>query len=129
MFKAMTVSGTGLQAQRVRMDAIAENIANAEATRTPEGGPFQRLQVIMRSGEGLGGGVEVQGVVRDLSPAEIIFDPSHPDANADGYVEMPNVDVPTEMVDMVAASRAYEANAKALAMARDMVRDSIDIMS
>ena len=129
IFRAMNVSGSGLAAQRVRMDVIAENIANAETTRTAEGGPYRRLRVLVAPADDSTGGVRIAGVMADDGPLKQVYDPSHPDADEQGYVELPNVDIATEMVDMVTASRAYEANAKALAIARAMVRDAIDILT
>jgi flagellar basal-body rod protein FlgC len=111
------------------MDVIADNIANAETTRTAEGGPYRRLRVLVSAADGPDGGVQLMGVAPDETPFKRVYDPSHPDANTEGYVDLPNVDIATEMVDMMTASRAYEANARALAMSRDMLRDAIDILS
>jgi len=129
MFRAMDISGSGLTAQRLRLDVIAENIANAETTRTPEGGPYQRLRVLMSAADEAEGGVQVAGIVPQPGPPKMVYDPSHPDADAEGYVQMPNVELATEMVDLVAASRAYEANSRALRVAREMSRDAVDMMS
>jgi len=128
MFDAIEISGSGLSVQRARMDVIAENIANAETTRTPEGGPYRRLQLLVAPAERPAGGVEAAGLVVDNSPLRQVYDPSHADADAEGYVQMPNVDVAIEMVDMLAASRAYEANARALRVAREMAQDAINIL-
>jgi len=136
LFGALDISGSALAAQRTRMDVIAENIANAETTRTPEGGPYRRKQVVLaqivetaRTVGRPAGGVQVVGIVLDPLPPKQLYAPSHPDADEQGYVQMPNVDVPTEMVDMIAASRAYEANAKVLRTGREMVQDALNIMS
>jgi len=129
LFRSVNVSATGLSTQRTRMDVIADNIANAETTRTAEGGPYRRLRVLVSAADGPDGGVQLMGVAPDETPFKRVYDPSHPDANAEGYVDLPNVDIATEMVDMMTASRAYEANARALAMSRDMLRDAIDILS
>ncbi len=129
LFRSVNVSATGLSTQRTRMDVIADNIANAETTRTAEGGPYRRLRVLVSAADGPDGGVQLMGVTPDETPFKRVYDPSHPDANAEGYVDLPNVDIATEMVDMMTASRAYEANARALAMSRDMLRDAIDILS
>ncbi len=129
MFRAIDTSGSGLSVQRARMDVIAENIANAETTRTVEGGPYRRLRVIVAPANGPDGGVEVIGIAADEGPFKQVYDPSHPDADEQGYVQMPNVDIATEMVDMVAASRAYEANAKALRVSREMEQDAINILT
>jgi flagellar basal-body rod protein FlgC len=135
-YTSIEVSATGLSAERLAMDTIANNIANVNTTRTAEGGPFKRqLVVYAQKNEPTAGssgstdandparssaGVEVVGVVNDQAPDRLIYDPSHPDADANGYVHMPNVDVVKEMVDMMAASRAYEANVTAIQEARAM---------
>lgn len=129
MFRAMDISGSGLTAQRQRLDAIAENIANVETTRTPEGGPYRRLRVLLAASDEAGGGVQVVGIVPQPGPLKLVHDPSHPDADADGNVQMPNVELAVEMVDLVAASRAYEANSRALRVTREMSRDALDMMS
>ena len=139
IFTGMDISTSGLRAQRLRMDVIAENIANAEATRTPEGGPYRRREVVLeadggawaKTRQGLQGeasGVRVAKVTEDPTPPQLVYDPSHPDANAEGYVAMPNVNVPTEMVDLMAATRAYEANTAAFKAARDMGKAALDLM-
>jgi flagellar basal-body rod protein FlgC len=139
IFTGMDISTSGLRAQRLRMDVIAENIANAEATRTPEGGPYRRREVVLeaeagawaRTRLGLQGeasGVQVAAVTPDAAPPQLVYDPSHPDANAAGYVAMPNVNVPTEMMDLMAATRAYEANMAAFRAARDMGKAALDLM-
>lgn len=144
LFSSMRASASGLTAQRLKMDVIAGNIANATTTRTEDGGPYRRKEVIFRERlseamEGLGprralgalsrrsGGVEVAAVVTDNSPLKMIYDPGHPDANQDGYVAMPNVDIVREMVDMISASRAYEANITAFNSARSMVMKALEI--
>ena len=130
LFSSINIAATGMSAERLRTDVISDNIANASTTRTPEGGPFKRSRVVLRPvkstpyfrlpfqpelfDEGVGKGVRVSTVEKDSSPPRLVYDPTHPDAlksgpNA-GYVEMPNVNIVTEMVDMIAASRAYEAN-------------------
>jgi flagellar basal-body rod protein FlgC len=139
IFTGMDISASGLRAQRLRMDVIAENIANAEATRTPEGGPYRRREIVLeaeggvwtRTREGLqagADGVQVAQVTEDPAPPQLVYDPSHPDANADGYVAMPNVNVPTEMVDLMAATRAYEASTAAFRAARDMGKAALDLL-
>ncbi|GAB4333836.1 MAG: flagellar basal body rod protein FlgC [Candidatus Abyssubacteria bacterium] len=135
VFSALDISASGLYAERTRMNVIANNLANVNSTRTPEGGPFRRQLVILKESEtddpnrpeGLG--VTVEGVVDDPSPFPLVYDPAHPDANADGYVQMPNVNVVEEMVDMITALRAYEANITAIDLNRTMVRRSLDIIS
>jgi flagellar basal-body rod protein FlgC len=133
----LSISASGLTAQRVRMDVIANNIANAQTTRTAQGGPYRREMVVLRPAYqtpsfsdvlqgAMGGssapqpaGVMVSGIVQDNSPFKLVYDPSNPDA-VDGYVQMPNVDITTEMVDMVSASRAYEANVTAFDAGKQM---------
>jgi flagellar basal-body rod protein FlgC len=138
LYTSIEVSATGLSAQRLAMDVIANNIANVNTTRTAEGGPFKRqLVVFAQKNEAAGAdsaspldgsndpsaaraGVDVVGIVKDQSPDKLIYDPSHPDADAQGYVHMPNIEVVKEMVDMMAASRAYEANVTAIQESRQM---------
>ena len=149
MFGALDVSASGLTASRMRMDVVAENLANAETTRGPNGGPYQRKEVVLQSvggggfqsalsaaagnipGAGTGeqpGGVEVAGIVTDKSAPRMVYDPSHPDANAQGYVAMPNVNPVTEMVDLIASSRSYEANVTAMQTAKSMFSKTFDIL-
>ena len=124
------IAVSGLLAQRVRMVVTASNIANASTTRTAEGGPYQRRDPVFQA-KPLGGpfgseldravaGVEVPRVERDPRPGPMHFDPGHPDANADGYVRMPNVDMVEEMTNLLSASRSFEANLLALRKAREM---------
>jgi len=140
VFKIFRIAASGLTAERLRMDTIANNLANANTTRTPEGGPYRRqvpvfapiLDKFMRAGTAQrsgfsGGGVQVVGVVSDPSPPRLVYDPQHPDANADGYVEMPNVHVVKEMVDLITATRAYEANIAALNSAKSMAQRALEI--
>ncbi|MBI4831864.1 MAG: flagellar basal body rod protein FlgC [Candidatus Lindowbacteria bacterium] len=134
VFSALDISASGLSAERTRMEVIANNLANANATRTPEGGPFRRQLVILRGTEARDPyrmenlGVTVAGVVDDPSPFPMVFDPSHPDANADGYVAMPNVNAVEEMTDMITAVRAYEANVTAIDASKNLVSRSLDII-
>ncbi|NLB96784.1 MAG: flagellar basal body rod protein FlgC [Armatimonadetes bacterium] len=125
LFTAFEISGSALSAQRVRMDTIATNLANAESTRTPEGGPYQRKMVTLR--EVLNEGVAVAGVVTDPTPGPRVYEPAHPDADAQGYVQLPNVQVAIEMVDMISATRAYEANVSALTAAKRMALKALEI--
>jgi len=116
----LNIAASGMTAERMWMDTISSNIANANTTRTADGTPFRRQLVVFaeRAGvQGLGG-VQVSGVVDDMSELRLVYEPSHPDANADGYVAYPNVNVVTEMVDLIAASRAYEANVTAFEAAK-----------
>ncbi len=132
MFKGFNISASGLTAQRVRMDTIANNIANIETTRTPEGGPYRRqVPVFMpREGDlegGGGDGVRVTAIIRDHSPFKMVYDPHHPDADEEGYLLMPNVELVREMVDMIDASRAYEANVTAFNTTKEMARKALEI--
>lgn len=134
IFSAFDISASGLYAERTRMNVIANNLANANSTRTPEGGPFRRQLVVLTGTEASdpnrmeGLGVAVAGVVDDPSPFPLVYNPGHPDANPDGYVAMPNVNVVEEMVDMTTAVRAYEANITAIDAAKNIVRRSLDII-
>lgn len=147
MFDSMNISASGLTAQRFRLDVIANNIANVNTTRTTEGTPFQRSRVIMRPREdglrfkskvlpnelapNLGTGVRVIGVEKDEAPGRLVYEPTHPDAiqfgPKKGYVEYPNVNVVQEMVDMIMASRAYEANTTILNNSKQMFYRGIEI--
>lgn len=119
LFSGMRASSSGLAAERVRIDVIARNIANAEVTRTPEGGPYRRQLVrfepVLDAARGrLAGPLRVAGIVEDeKTPFEVLHDPSHPDADEQGNVLLPNVNTTLEMADMITALRAYEANLNA----------------
>ncbi len=140
-FKALRISASGLTAERLRMDTISNNLANANTTRSVEGGPYRRQVPVFAPildqsmhgakspihGGSKGQGVQVVGIVSDPSPPRLVFDPQHPDANADGYVEMPNVHVVKEMVDLITATRAYEANVTALNSAKSMAQRALEI--
>ena len=145
LFGSMDISGSGLSAERLRMDVTAENLANAQSTRGADGQPYRRKEVVLRQADGgfetaltsaMGGaggtapvnGVEVVAIAEDQTPNRMIYDPGHPDANAEGYVSMPNVDPVTEMVDLIAASRAYEANVTALQTAKSMFTKTLDLL-
>ena len=139
MFGAMNISASGAAAERLRMEVVANNIANASSTRTPEGGPFRRHDVVfstvlrehMDSGvpehERLGG-VRVLGIVEDPSELPRVYNPGHPDADPDGMVTMPNVKLPIEMVNLVTATRAYEANLRMMQSFREMAEQSISLI-
>ena len=137
MFDAMEVSASGLTAERMRMDVVAENLANANTTRGVDGQPYRRKEVVLGeiASGGFGsqlqaamggasssgtapGGVEVQAITEDATPGKLVYDPGHPDADDEGYVQMPNVDTVAEMVDLITASRAYEANVTAMQSAK-----------
>lgn len=146
-FSPLETSASGLTAERLRMDVIANNIANANTTRTPEGGPYRREMVVLGSRSSfastltqameqgqpadfepqVGQGVRVLQVVQDQRPFKVKYDPSHPDADPNGYVQLPNVDTVTEMVDLISASRAYEANVTALNAFKAMVSTALQI--
>jgi len=150
LFTAINIASSGMSAQRLRTDVIADNMANASTTRTNEGGPFRRSRVIMRPrvdgpywrspflprgmDNGVGQGVRVLEIERDYrTELRLVYDPSHPDAiqsgPRQGYVEMPNVDIVSEMVDMIAAARAYEANAAVVDGSRSMFQRALEIGS
>lgn len=124
---AFDISASGLSAQRARLDLIASNIANVETTRTPEGGPYRRLQAVFASRGRGPGGVEVLGVATDPRPAPQVYQPGHPDADPQGYVAYPNVNIVEEMVDLVSATRSYQANAAALSAAKTMAQQALDL--
>ncbi len=143
MFDSMHVSASGLAAERLRMDVIAQNLANANSTRGPDGQPYRRHEVVFRSAD-VGGeadgriserasdrplsGVEPVAIVEDPSALRTVYDPNHPDADEDGYVHYPNVNPVTEMVDMMTATRAYEANVTAMNAAKNMALKALDIL-
>ena len=124
---SMDISASGLYAQRMRMDTIANNLANAETTRTAQGGPYQRKTPVFQ--EDLeNGGVKVDAIIGDPRPFPQVHQPGHPDADpATGIVRLPNVNPVEEMVDLVTASRAYEANVTALNASKAMVQKSLEI--
>lgn len=143
MFDSMHVSASGLAAERLRMDVIAQNLANANSTRGPDGQPYRRHEVVFRSSDvgntdGPGRseratnqplhGVEPVAIVEDPSALRSAYDPQHPDADEDGYVHYPNVNPVTEMVDMMTATRAYEANVTAMNAAKNMALKALDIL-
>lgn len=162
LFRALAISASGLSAQRVRIETIAQNIANAQTTRTSQGGPYRRQVVELQAvydatpsaefGEhlkrellrtshekhfpygptvedlqGEGAGVRVAGIVEDPTEGPLVYDPGHPDADANGYVRMPNVDINTEMADLMIARRVYEANATVFESAKAILRRSVDL--
>lgn len=163
IFSGLDISASGLRAQRVRQNIIASNLANAETTRTKEGGPYRKQTVVlkeikeeanrkdvfvepklkgtktdpkhmaipdlenMNDPEYVGSGVRVAEIRQDDSPARMVYDPSHPDANKEGYVAMPNVNVVQEMTDMISATRAYEANATAFNATKSMLMRALEL--
>ncbi|MCH7472806.1 flagellar basal body rod protein FlgC [bacterium] len=131
IFNSLNVAASGLSAHRLWMDLIAGNIANANTTRTPQGGPFRRQLAVfmeMAGDRGVSGGVKVARVIEDDSELRRAYQPEHPDADADGFVSYPNVDVLLEMVDLIAASRAYEANATVIEAAKSNYMRSLQIL-
>lgn len=130
----MKVSASALTAERTRINLIASNLANANSTRTPEGGPYKRKDAVFstmldEAGARTNAGVEVVAVVEDQSPPRLQYDPSHPDADAKGYVAFPNVNVVEEMADMMTATRTYEANVTAMKAGMDMQMKALQIGS
>lgn len=142
---SLDISGSALTASRLRMDVISENIANASTTRTAAGGPYRRKMVVYRSADKDGssfgsvlndemdssssvpGGVQVEGIVEDQTPFNTVYDPSSPDANAQGYVQKPNVDAMKETIDMMAVTRAYSANINAFNAVKSMASKALEI--
>lgn len=131
-FGVFHVSASALAAQRQRMNVIASNLANAQSTRSEEGGPYRRQDVVFTTdpqdpGQGTMSGVKVSGIVKDESPFKMVFDPAHPDADKEGYVAMPNVNVIEEMVNMMMASRAYEASVTAFNTSKSMFMKTMEL--
>ncbi len=149
LFTSLGIASSGLSAQRVRMDVVAQNLANAETTHTPDGGPYQRHVVTLEatmpetvvstqtttngalpapiSMTNDAGGVRVASIAVDKSQGPMVYDPSHPDADKNGYVHMPNVNMTDEMMDLMNSRRLYEANATVFQVARAMLHKAIDI--
>ncbi|MFH1759831.1 MAG: flagellar basal body rod protein FlgC [bacterium] len=163
IFSGLNISATGLRAQRVRQNIIASNIANAETTRTNEGGPYRKKTVIFEqdpsqrdflmlfgkqrldgalkrkehmripkpdfpyNNEKIGNGVKINGIHEDENQPRMVYEPEHPDADAAGYVAKPNVNIVQEMVDMISATRAYEANVTALSATKGMLMKALEI--
>ena len=138
LFSSIQVSASGMAAQRTRAEMLVENMANTETTRTPEGGPYRRKDVVFTSDlqsspfsavfqNELAEGVRVAEVVQDQQPPDMRYVPGHPDADANGMVRMPNVDTAREMVNLLVASRAYEANVAALQASRKVAEASLNL--
>ncbi len=148
MFSSINTAASGLTAERLRLDVISDNIANANTTRTADGGPFRRSRVVFRPrveqpywkspflpsalDNGIGKGVRVSEIEKDMdSELRLVYDPTHPDAikigPKEGYVEYSNVNTVSEMVDMISASRAYEANVSVMEGSKSMFRKALDI--
>ena len=141
LFSALSVSASGMAAQRTRAELLVENLANAETTRTPEGGPYRRKDVVFEAQAApafssvleshLGtapGGVAVSDIVVDDREPERRYLPGHPDADADGYVSFPRINPAEDMVDLLSAQRGYEANVSAIAAVKDMIQRSLDLL-
>ncbi len=148
MFDALDISGSALSAERLRMDVTSENLANAQTTKGANGQPYRRKEVVLQEiggGASFGatlagvmggggnagvtpGGVQVSGIVEDSSQGQLVYDPGHPDANAQGYVRMPNVESVTEMTDLITESRSYEANVTAMQTAKSMYTKTLDLL-
>jgi len=141
LLTSIDVSSSGLTAERKRMNTISSNIANANVTRTPEGGPYRRKDVVFGTKEvdtefakvmdeqmkGAVNGVEVKDVVSDLKAPRMVYDPNHPEANPEGYVAYPNVNTVEELTNMIEAQRSYEANVTALNASKRMALKALDI--
>jgi len=129
LFTAMDISASGMRAQRTRMNVISSNIANAHTTRTAESGPYQRKDVVFRENtfEQELSSVDVEKIVTDPRQGNRIFDPDNPDADENGYVTMPNVNMMEEMVNMIGATRAFEANTAAVKAQKDMALKALAI--
>jgi flagellar basal-body rod protein FlgC len=147
LFDAIGIAGSGLSADRIRMDVTAENLANANTTKGANGLPYQRQEVVLAqagSANGFGGaltgalqagggsappgGVEVKGIVSDSSPDQLVYDPSNPEANAQGYVKMPNVSTVTEMTDLIAEQQSYQSDVTAMQTAKTMFTSTLGLL-
>lgn len=139
LFSSLQVSSSGMTAQRTRAELLVENMANSETTRTPEGGPYRRKDVVFSTDEQvspfsavfqneIGTGVAVADVIQDTREPERRYMPGHPDADADGYVAFPRMNPAEDMADLVSTSQSYQANVAAIASVKDMIARSIDIM-
>lgn len=141
-FNTMNISASGLTAQRLRMDVISQNLANVDTTKTANGTPYKRQTVLFEeatqapfstqlnnamSSDTLGRGVKVSGIAEDQTPGSMVYDPTHPHADENGYVEMPNVNVVKEMVNMMSASRSYESNITAMNITKSMIAKTLEI--
>ena len=142
LFSVLSVSASGMAAQRTRAALLTENLANAETTRTPEGGPYRRKDVVFSS-EPLaapfaevfesalgtaGTGVRVAEIIEDTREPEKRYQPGHPDADADGYVAYPRINPAEDMVDLMSAARSYQANVAAMSAVKDMIQRSIELL-
>jgi flagellar basal-body rod protein FlgC len=144
LFGGLDISASALTAQRLRMDVTAENLANAQTTKGADAQPYRRKEVVLQeipsggfgsqlasalgAGGDAAGGVEVAGIVQDQTAGKLVYDPGNPDADARGYVQMPNVDTVTEMTDLIDAQRAYEANVTAMNATKQMFTKTLDLL-
>lgn len=134
---AISAAGSALTAERVRIEAAVSNLANADSTRGPDGQPYRRRDVVLEPqpvdgfdalvGRAAAAGVRVAAVVEDQAPFQRRYEPSHPDADGDGFVALPNVDEAEEMVNMLGAARAYQANLTAISLVRDLIQRALNI--
>jgi flagellar basal-body rod protein FlgC len=138
VFSAMDIAASGLSAERTRMNTIASNLANAQTTRTAEGGPYRRVDPVFEAialdkmralspSERSVSMVQVSEIVQDDRPGHMVYSPGHPDANPDGYLEYPNVNIVEEMVNMISASRAYEAGISTVEATQKMASSALDL--
>jgi flagellar basal-body rod protein FlgC len=145
MFSGMEISASALTAQRLRMNVTAENLANANTTKGADGKPYRRKEVVLQEipqsgsfgaqlssamggSDSRAGGVEAVGITQDPTNGKLTYDPTNPDANAQGYVQMPNVDTVTEMTDLIDAQRAYESNVTAMQSSKQMFTKTLDLL-
>ena len=140
LFSALSIGASGMAAQRTRAELLVENLANAETTRTPEGGPYRRKDAVFTSAEvsspfasvfsnEMGAsGVQVADIVTDSRDPERRYLPGHPDADAEGYVAFPRINPAEDMVDLLGASRNYQANVAAISAVKDMIERSLDLL-
>jgi flagellar basal-body rod protein FlgC len=142
LFSVLSVSASGMAAQRTRAELVVQNLANSETTRTPEGGPYRRQDAVFQSAPQTSAfssvfqteltdgvtGVEVAEVIQDSGPGEKRYQPGHPDADPDGYVAFPNVNPAEDMVDLLSAQRGFEGNVAAMTAIKDMIQHSIDLL-
>lgn len=142
-FDSINIAASGLTAERLRMDVTSENLANAQTTNGPGGQPYQRQEVVLQQvggsnfgttlagaigGSSTPGGVQVSGIVNDPTPDQLVYDPGHPGANAQGYVRMPNVNPVTEMTDLINESNSYQADVTAMNTAKTMFSKTLDLL-
>ena len=149
LFDALAITGSGLTAERVRMDVTSENLANAQTTRAANGRPYQRQEVLLaqdgtpadfnstlagalapagQSELGPPGGVQVTGIVADNTPDQLVYDPGNPEANAQGYVAMPNVNTVSEMTDLISESRSYQSDVTAMQTSKSMFSATLELL-